>query len=83
MSIQGVPVSKSAGKFPKFTFHLIKSAVIQTRTCRFSWFSGGLCESDILKYCSAILSYSTPCTDAANIDVLVANQIADILVALW
>ena len=33
MSIQRVPVSESAGKFPKFTFHLIKSvAVTQTRT---------------------------------------------------
>ena len=37
MSIQGIPVSESAGKFPKFTFHLIKSvAVTQTKTCRFS-----------------------------------------------
>ena len=49
MSIQGVPVWESAGKFPKFTFHLIKSvAVSQTRTCRFSRISGGLSESTIL-----------------------------------
>ena len=51
MSIQGVPASASVGKFPKFTFHFIKGvAVTQTRTCRFSWFSGGLCESAIFNY---------------------------------
>ena len=45
----GVPVSELAGKFPKFTFHLIKSAAVtQTRTCRFSLISGGLCQSAIL-----------------------------------
>ena len=49
MSIQGVPVSESAGKFPKLTFHLIKIvAVTQTRTCR--WFSGGLWEPAILNF---------------------------------
>ena len=37
VSIQGVPVSEPAGKFPKSTFHLNKSvAVTQTKTCRFS-----------------------------------------------
>ena len=37
MSIQGVPVPESAGKFPKFALYLIKSvAVTQTRTCHFS-----------------------------------------------
>ena len=51
ISIQGVPVFESAPRFSKFTFHLIKRvAVTQTRTCRFSWFSGGLCESDILNF---------------------------------
>ena len=35
MSIQGVPVSESAEKFPKFTFHLIKGVAV-TQTCRFS-----------------------------------------------
>ena len=89
MSIQGVPVSESAWKVLKFTFHLIKSvAVTQTRTCRFCWFSGELCESAILNFfsylhCSAILSYCAPSTDTAIIDVLAANQIADILVAMW
>ena len=55
-------------KFPKFIFHLIKSvAVSQTLTCRFSWFSGGLCESTILNFfpsylhCSAILSHCVHC----------------------
>ena len=33
--------------------------------------------------CSAILSYWAPCADMANIDALMANQIADILVAIW
>ena len=60
MSIQGVSVSDSAGKFTNFTFHLIKSvAVTQTRPFWFSWFSSGLCESAILIFflylhCSAI-----------------------------
>ena len=87
MSIHGVPVSKSAGKFPKFTVHLthyrpvllfytpwkhqktwrfsvfkgyrkaklgcngLKVLLwIQTRTCCFSGFSGGLCESAIFNF---------------------------------
>ena len=51
MSIQEVPVSESTGKFPKFSFHLIESvAVTQTRTCRFRWFPGRLCESVILHF---------------------------------
>ena len=80
MSIQGVPVSKSAGKFPKFTFHLIKSAAVtQTRTCYFRWFSGGLWESAILNF----FLYLHCTADTVNVDVLVANQIADILVAMW
>ena len=89
MSIQGVPVPESAWKVPKFTFHLIKSvAVTQTRTYRFCWFSGKLCESAILNFfsylhCSAILSYCAPSTDTAIIDVLTASQIAHILVAMW
>ena len=37
MSMQGVPISESKGKFLKFIFHLIKSVdVTQTSTCRFS-----------------------------------------------
>ena len=50
MSIQGLPVSEPAGKFPKLTFHLIKSnAMTQTRTF-FQSISGGLCESAILSF---------------------------------
>ena len=89
MSIQGVPFSESPRKFLKFTFHLIKSVTVtQTRTCCFSWFSGRLCKSAILNFfpylhCSATFSYCAPCTDMMNINVLVANQIANILVAMW
>ena len=37
MSTQEVPVPESVGKFPKFTFHLIKSVTVtQARTCPFS-----------------------------------------------
>ena len=51
MSIQGVPITESAGKFLKFTFHLIKSiAVTQTRTGHFSRFSHRLCESVVLNF---------------------------------
>ena len=51
MSIQGVPITESAGKFLKFTFHLIKSiAVTQTRTCYFSRFSHRLCQSVVLNF---------------------------------
>ena len=58
MSIQGVPVSELAGKFLKFTFHLTKSvAVTQTRTCLFSWFSGGLCESVNLNFFIILVQY--------------------------
>ena len=51
MSVHGVPVPRSEGKFFKFTFHLIKTVdVTQTSTCRFSRFSGGLCELAISNF---------------------------------
>ena len=89
MSIQGVSVSDSAGKFTNFTFHLIKSvAVTQTRPFWFSWFSSGLCESAILIFflifaLQCKMSYCTAGTDMVNIDILVANHIINILVAMW
>ena len=85
MLIQGVSISESAGKFPKFTFHLVKSVdVTRTRTFGFSWFSGRICKSVILNFdCSGILSCCAPCTDTVNIDVLVASQTVDILAAMW
>ena len=51
----------------KLIFHLIKS-IAATQT--------RICRFRWLSYC-------TLCTDTTNIDVHVANQIADILVAIW
>ena len=59
-----------------------------TSTVGFSWFSGELRDLPLwiffsYLHCSAMLSYCAPCIDTANIDVLVANQIAGISVAMW
>ena len=70
MPIQWTSVLGSAGKSPKFTFHLIKDdALTQTRTCLFSWFSSELCESAILNF------YSHICTAVQCCHIVLLAQI--------